>query len=575
MNNLSVDAENISKASQITITSALPYANGEIHLGHISSTYLPADIFRRFLQLSGKNVVHICASDDYGTPILIKSEQEKKSPADFVKYWNERDFQDLSSLNIIFDKFYMTSSKENKELVQYVYNKLYNNGHIYKKNVIQFFCEFDKKFLPDRYVVGTCPNCNAPNQYSDLCEKCGKVPDNIIDPKCWICKREPIKKESLHYFFKLSNFSKKIKEWLISNKNLKSDIKKYVLNWIDDGLQDWDITRDLSWGIPIPLRDSKEENKEKVFYGWFDNHLCYISTFEKLMRETNVSDGKKAWNESLLYHFIGKDIVYHHYLFLPAIRIGIDLEYKLPDYIPVRGHLMLHNEKISKSRNWYIGIKDFISNFDQDYLRFYITSISTFNQDDFNFDWDSFYEKINSGLIDNIGNFINRTLSFTAKTFNSTVPIPDDSLYDDYDKEAIKQIKNIHLVVGKHLEGLEMDKGLGEILRFSNYFNEYFQKKQPWKNTEESKKSTIFISINAVRSLAILLEPFIPNSSEKIWTQLNLGNIHQQKWDSIPELNIKGDHTIQKKITPLFKKIEKQEIEEQKEKLGKKKPVNK
>ena len=576
MNNQHVDAINISKASQIIITSALPYANGEIHLGHISSTYLPADIFRRFLQLSGKNVVHICASDDYGTPILIKSEQEKKSPSDFVKYWNERDFQDLSSLNIIFDKFYMTSSKENKELVQYVYNKLYTNGHIYKKNVIQFFCEFDKKFLPDRYVVGTCPNCNATNQYSDLCEKCGKVPDNIIDPKCWICKREPIKKESLHYFFKLSNFSEKIKEWLISNQNLKSDIKKYVLNWIDDGLQDWDITRDLSWGIPIPIRDSTEENNQKVFYGWFDNHLCYISTFEKLMHENNVADGKKAWNRSLIYHFIGKDIVYHHYLFLPAIRIGIDLEYKLPDYIPVRGHLMLHNEKISKSRNWYIGIKDFISNFDQDYLRFYITSISTFNQDDFNFDWDSFNEKINSGLIDNIGNFINRTLSFTAKTFNSIVPIPDESLYDDYDKEAIKKIKNIHLVVGKHLESLEMDKGLGEILRFSNYFNEYFQKKQPWKNTEESKKSTIFISINAVRSLAILLEPFVPSSSEKIWTQLNLeGNIHQQKWHSIPELNIKGNHTIQKKITPLFKKIEKQEIEKQKEKLGKKKPVNK
>ena len=555
MNNHNVDAVNISKASQIIITSALPYANGEIHLGHISSTYLPADIFRRFLQLSGKNVVHICASDDYGTPILIKSEQEKKSPTDFVKYWNERDFQDLSSLNIIFDKFYMTSSKENKELVQYVYNKLHDNGHIYKKNVIQFFCEFDKKFLPDRYVVGTCPNCNATNQYSDLCEKCGKVPDNIIDPKCWICKREPIKKESSHYFFKLSNFSEKIKEWLISNQNLKPEIKKYVLNWIDDGLKDWDITRDLSWGIPIPLRDSKEVNNEKVFYGWFDNHLCYISTFQKLMHENKIDDGTKAWNESLIYHFIGKDIVYHHYLFLPAIRIGIDLEYKLPDYIPVRGHLMLHNEKISKSRNWYIGIKDFISNFDQDYLRFYITSISTFNQDDFNFDWDSFYEKINSGLIDNIGNFINRTLSFTAKTFDSIVPIPDDSLYDDYDKEAVKKIKNIHLVVGKHLESLEMDKGLGEILRFSNYFNEYFQKKQPWKNTEESKKSTIFISINAVRSLAISLEPFIPNSSEKIWTQLNLkGNIHQQEWNSISEFNIKGTHTIQKRLHLYLKK---------------------
>lgn len=547
----------MSGSKSAVVTSALPYANGEIHLGHIASTYLPADIFTRFSRLNGIKAYHICATDDFGTPILIKAEKEKKSPEEYVAFWNKRDYEDFSSLGILFDFFYKTSSKENIEFVQYVFKKLRENGHIYDQNVIQFYCTFDDKFLPDRYVIGKCPNCGAENQYSDLCEKCGRVPEQILEPKCAICGRPPVKKESKHYFFRLSSFSDRLKEWLSLNQNLQQDVRNYVINWINEGLQDWDITRDLSWGVPIP------ELKGKVFYGWFDNHLCYISSLLKFVNDKG-GDGKKFWNESIVYHFIGKDIVYHHYLFLPAMRLGINSEYKLPDYIPTRGHLMLQNQKISKSRNWYIGLRDFTSAFNPDYLRFYIASVVTFSQDDLNFDFDAFYERINNELIANVGNFVNRALSFTQKSFGGKVPKPEG-----IDDSVENELAAVVTEVGALLSGNEIDKALKRILKYSSYMNQYFQSNAPWAN-KNTANTTLFVSVNAVRSLAILLEPFIPFSCEMIWIQLELdGNVHQQAWDSAKDIRaIAPGHELGK-VEPIFRKVEAKEIEQWKNKLGK------
>jgi methionyl-tRNA synthetase len=554
-------SSNSSKSA--VITSALPYANGEIHIGHIASTYLPADIFTRFLRLNRMKAYHICATDDFGTPILIKAEKEKKSPKEYVEYWNKQDKEDFESLGISFDFFYKTSSKENVEFVQYVFKRLFENGHIYDQNVIQFYCTYDNKFLPDRYVIGRCPYCNAENQYSDLCENCGRVPDQILEPKCAICGRPPVKKESKHYFFRLSSFDEKLKKWLLSNQHLQPDVKNYVINWINEGLQDWDITRDLSWGVPIPL----PESKGKVFYGWFDNHLCYISSLVKFVKEDGGGggDGKKFWNESEIYHFIGKDIIYHHYLFLPAVRLGINSEYKLPDYIPTRGHLMLQNQKISKSRNWYIGLKDFISTFNPDYLRFYIASVVTYSQDDLNFDFDAFYERINNELIANIGNFVNRALSFTQKSFRGRVPKPY-SIDDMVEKELVATVDE----TGRLLASNEIDRSLKRILKYSTYMNHYFQTNSPWADKDTSN-TTVYVSVNAVRSLAILLEPFIPFSCRKIWTQLKLGgdSVHQQVWESAKDIRaIPAGHELSK-VEPIFRKIEAKEIEQWKNKLGK------
>jgi methionyl-tRNA synthetase len=553
-------SENSNSSESAVITSALPYANGEIHLGHIASTYLPADIFTRFLRLNGLKAYHICATDDFGTPILIRAEKEKKSPKDYVEYWNRQDKEDFESLGISFDFFYNTSSRENVQFVQYVFKQLYKNGHIYDQNVIQFYCTYDNKFLPDRYVIGRCPYCNAENQYSDLCEKCGRVPDQILEPKCAICGRPPVKKESKHYFFRLSSFEEKLRKWLLSNTHLQPDVKNYVINWINEGLQDWDITRDLSWGVPIPL----PEAKDKVFYGWFDNHLCYISSLVKFIKDMG-GDGKRFWNESKIYHFIGKDIIYHHYLFLPAVRLGINLEYKLPEYIPTRGHLMLQNQKISKSRRWYIGLKDFTSAFNPDYLRFYIASVVTYSQDDLNFDFDAFYERINNELIANIGNFINRALSFTQKSFRGMVPKPYS-----IDKTIEEELTATVYETGRLLSSNEIDKSLKRILKYSNYMNHYFQTNSPWANKDTSN-TTVYVSVNAVRSLAILLEPFIPFSCEKIWSQLKLGSdsVHQQVWESAKDIRaIPAGHELGT-VEPIFRKIEAKEIEQWKNKLGK------
>jgi len=542
------------------ITSALPYANGEIHLGHVASTYLPADITTRFLKLNGVEAYYVCASDDYGTPILIQAEKEKKTPEEYVKFWNKRDYEDFTAFGIGFDFFYRTSSPENVAFVQDVFKKLMENDHIYEKEIIQFYCKVDKKFLPDRYVIGRCPYCKAEEQYSDLCEKCGRVPQEIEEPKCSICKNPPIKEKTKHYFFKLANFVDELNKWLEADSHLQKDVKKYVQNWIKDGLVDWDITRDIRWGVPIPI----DEAKNQVFYGWFDNHLAYISSAIKFLNDKGI-DGKKFWNSSDIYHFIGKDIVYHHYLFLPAMRIGINKEYKLPDYIPTRGHLMLQSKKISKSRNWYIGLKDFLNLYPADYLRFYLTLITPYSQDDLNFDWDEFAARINSELIGNIGNFVNRALGFIQKTLGEVVPNPGD--LDSADKDAQDKITNLAKELTALMDENILDKAMKKILEFSANFNQYFQKKEPWKSG--NSENCLFISVNAVRSIAISLYPFLPESSQRIWSQLGMnGNVSEPRWSSISEIAIKAGHKIGK-VSPLFKKVEAVDIQTYKSKLGK------
>ena len=542
------------------ITSALPYANGEIHLGHVASTYLPADVTTRFLKLNGVEAYYVCASDDFGTPILIQSEKEGKTPAEYVAHWNKRDYEDFSAFDIGFDYFYKTSSDENIQFVQSVFKKLNDAGHIYEQEIIQFYCNNDKKFLPDRYVKGSCPHCKAEDQYSDLCESCGRVPEEIVNPKCSICGQSPTKEKTTHYFFKLKNFGDSLYKWLDENQNLQKDVKKYVQNWIKSGLIDWDITRDISWGVPVPLDDAKG----KVFYGWFDNHLAYISTAIKFLNDKGIN-GKEFWNSADIYHFIGKDIVYHHYLFLPAMRLGIDSEYKLPDYVPTRGHLTLQSKKISKSRNWYIGLKDFLQTYPSDYLRYYLVSINPYSQDDLNFDWDDFATRINSELIGNLGNFVNRALGFTKKAFDGNVPEPE--AFDEKDVESETKIKNLSSEVGLLMKQNHLDRALKKIMEFSSYFNQYFQHKEPWKKGPGTS-NCVFLSVNAARSLSITLFPFLPRSAQQIWMQLGLsGNVSDQEWSSISVIGISPGSSLGIP-SPLFNKVEPADIQKHKSELG-------
>ncbi|MBI1971749.1 MAG: methionine--tRNA ligase [Candidatus Aenigmarchaeota archaeon] len=544
----------------IVITSALPYANGEIHLGHITSTYLPADILARYLRSTNHKVLYLCGSDDYGTPILVKAEKENKSPEDYVKFWNERDQKDFKKLGISFDIFYKTSSPENIKLSQEFFRILGKRGFIFKKTVSQPYCEHDKKFLPDRYVKGTCPHCNATEQYSDGCEKCGRAlePGEIKNEHCAICGRKPVKKESEHYFLRLSAFSKELRSWLLANENLQEDVKNYVLKWIDEGLKEWDITRDIPWGVPVPGDD------KKVFYGWFDNAIGYAATAIKYFGDEGRA--KKFWNSAKIYHYIGKDIVYHHYLFMTAIRL-ITKQFKEPDYIPTRGHLLLQNQKFSKSRGWYISLEDFLNEFPADYLRYYLSSITTYSQQDINFDWKEFQSKINNELVANVGNFVNRTLTFTNSHFDGKIPEPENekklgakSL--DRKKEILNRLEMIPALVGEGIESNHHDRSLKKILEFSSACNNYFQSEEPWNN--KNNKTCLYVCANACRTLAILLEPFLPFSSEKI---LGMLNAKKDPWSAAGEFKIKPGHKI-RKAEILFNKVEDDAINKRLQKLG-------
>lgn len=542
------------------ITSALPYANGEIHLGHIASTYLPADVTARFLKQNGVETYYVCASDDFGTPILIQSEKEGITPKEYVSHWNRRDLDDFNALNIEFDYFSSTSADANVKFAQDVFMRLYEAGLIYNSNVIQFYCRRDRKFLPDRYVKGACPYCGAKEQYSDLCEACGRVPEEIVDPHCSICGDTPVKRSSEHYFFKLSTLSNEISSWLDGNPNLQEDVTKYVKNWIRSGLVDWDITRDIPWGVRVPV----EEAGSKVLYGWFDNHLSYISATVEFLGKRGI-DAQGFWNSADVYHFIGKDIAYHHYLFLPAMRLSLDSEFKPPEYIPTRGHLTLESKKISKSRNWYIGLREFLKAYPADYLRFYLASITPYSQDDINFDWDDFAARVNSELIGNTGNFVNRALGFVKKNYDGCVPDPGPP--GDLDQAARARIVALAEDVGSLMRRNHLDRALKTILEFSAHFNQYFQHSEPWKGGAGTT-TCLHLSVNAVRSVAIALYPFMPGSAGRIWRQLGMdGEITQASWDSMSTVSIAPGHAIGDP-SPLFTKIDAAGIQEQKEKLG-------
>jgi methionyl-tRNA synthetase len=537
------------KGQDVIITAALPYAYDELHLGHIASTHLPPDILYRYLKLRGTKVIQVCASDDFGTPILIAAEKQGMDPNEYVARWNARFREDLEGLGIVYDLFDRTSSRENIELVQRFFTKLNENGFIYVSDVDRFYCENDRKFLPDRYVKGKCPYCGAEEQYSDVCENCGRTMQSgqILNPHCSVCGRPPVLKKSTHYFFRLSSFSGQLERWLLSTPGLQGDVKNYVLNWIRDGLQDWDITRDIAWGVPVPLKEAQG----KVLYGWFDNHLCYISTALKAAGKKG-EEGREYWNNSKLYHFIGKDIVYHHYLFLPSMRIG-EREYKLPDYIPTRGHLLLMGKKLSRSKHWMITVREFLEHFPPDYLRFYLTRITPLSQADSNFDLKEFADKINNELVASIGNFVYRTLSFVQSKHGGVVPEPAST--GEAERDVLADLRRAAKEVGELIELGNYDRALRRLLDFSASCNQYFQKKAPWEK-DADEATTVYYSCNLVAGLATLLSPFLPFSAEEIWDQLGFqGSLESAGWDSVSELRVEAGRRI-RRPKPVFKKVE-------------------
>ncbi|MBI2658778.1 methionine--tRNA ligase [Candidatus Woesearchaeota archaeon] len=507
---------------KILVTSALPYANGPIHLGHLVE-YIQVDIFVRFLRLIEENVLFVCADDTHGAPIEIKASELGITPEKLISQVYDEHVQDFKEFLISFDNYYTTNSPENKFYSDLIFKKLKEKNLIYTKDIEVTYCEHDKRTLPDRYVKGKCPKCNAPDQYGDVCENCNAAYKTIdlIEPYCAICKSKPIRKSSKHYFFRLSKFSKKLESWLKKNRNLQPEIKNFVFNWIKNGLEDWNISRDGPYfGFKIPGEE------DKYYYVWLDAPIGYIASTDNYCKNHGLNT-EDYWSskDARIYHFIGKDIIYFHFLFWPAMLLGSG--FSLPYHIPVHGFLTVNNEKMSKSRGTFFTAKEFLQKHNAEHLRFYYAGLLSGRMSDIDLNFDDFRKKINNELAANIGNFCYRVLNFLNRYFDGEIKDIDSN------KKLLDEIKKLAKNVEKNYYGLNFNEALKSVLHISSLGNKYFQENEPWKLIEKDREKVhkiLGLCANIVKDLSILIEPILPDFSLRLQQQLNLRNL---KWRDI------------------------------------------
>ena len=545
--------------SKIFISCALPYANGPCHLGHLRSTYIPADIYARYNRMNGNDVLLVCATDEHGTPIAVRAEQEGKAPKEIASRYHEMIKRDLESCNISLDSFTRTTDHTHYEIAQNFFLKLYEKGYIYEKTMEQLYCDKCNRFLPDRYVEGICPHCGGEAR-GDHCEACGRhlEPIQLLEPSCLICKSKPEARESKQYFFKLTHFQDELKEWIESNDELPPNVKNYAMQWLKEGLKDWILTRDMEWGIPVPL----EGAEGKIIYVWGEAFLGYISSAAQWAHRENKS-WEEYWNDKAI-HFIGKDIIYHHSIFWPALLMAYGC--KLPYTIIAGEYLSLEGRKMSTSKNWVIWVSDFVKNFDSDILRYYLIANAPLNRDT-DFSWDDFQRRVNDELADVIGNFLHRTFTFTTRFFEGRIPEPVE--FDESDKEFEKRIKQLPNFVSDYIENFKFREGLIEIIKTAKFGNKYFNDKEPWKAVKsgpEKAATCLYLCNQLSKTLAVVLMPYLPVKTQEIFKTLNL-DAEKMVWDDAAEF-IPSGHEIAK-AKPIFSKIDDDVIENQKEELYK------
>lgn len=542
--------------SKIFISCALPYANGPCHLGHIRSTYLPADIYARYNRMIGNDVLMVCATDEHGTPIAVKADKENKKPIEISKRYHDMIVSDVESMNISLDNFTRTTDEAHYEIAKNFFKDLYDKDLIYREDIQQLYCPNCKKFLPDRYVEGLCPVCGAEAR-GDHCEKCGKAldPTELDEPHCITCGTTPVIKDTFQYAFKLSEFEDTLKEYINSNENLPANVKNYASNWLEEGLNDWILTRDMDWGIPVPL----DEAKGKVLYVWIEAFLGYISSASQWSKQSG-SKWEEYWNDYVV-HFIGKDIIYHHSIFWPGLLSAYGC--KLPDMIYAGEFLSLEGEKMSTSKNWVIWIADFVKDYEPDLLRYYLTINAPLNKDS-DFSWDDFQRRNNDELADVVGNFLHRTFVFTKKSFDSK--IPEYANPTDEDEEFRKAIEELPDRAGEYIANYEFREALLEIFKVAKKGNKYFNDAEPWKAVKEDMQKAancLHLSNQLAKTLAYTLKPFLPTKADRIAEIMNIDSLDNWQDAKVP---LPVGHEINK-AKPLFKKIEDKEIEAQKAKL--------
>lgn len=559
----------MNKKQKILVTSALPYANGPLHLGHLAGAYLPADIYVRYQRSKGNDVVYICGSDEHGVAITIRAEQDRVTPREIIERFHEMNKRNFARFGMSFDNYSRTSLPIHHETGQEFFLDLYHKGILKKKKDRQFYDEEAGMFLPDRYVEGTCPICKYPEARGDQCEKCGSDLNqtDLIDPRSKVTGKTPILRETYHWYFPLGEFQQRLKQYLDRHPDWKENVRNYCYGWIKQGLRDRAVTRDLDWGIRVPLAEATD----KVIYVWFEAVLGYISSTKEWAREIGHPERwKDYWqNENCrLIHFIGKDNIVFHAIMFPAILMAKE-GYALPDNVPANEYLNLEGGKFSTSRDYAVWLEEYLDKFPPDPLRYCLAAIAPETKDS-DFSWKDFQTRNNSELVGILGNFVNRSLTFVEKHFGNRVP--EQTQLDDLDRWMLNRIAEAPKRVGDQLERFEVRKALRAFMDVCRDANKYFNDKEPWKTVRadiETCATTLNICIQVSKTVGILMAPFMPFSAKKLWQLLNLeGDVHTQSWSEAGSTLIEAGHVLNQPEI-LFSKIENKTIEEQITKLKK------
>ncbi|MDR6920333.1 methionine--tRNA ligase [Chryseobacterium sp. 2987] len=553
------------------ITAALPYANGPVHIGHLAGVYIPADVYARFQRRSGKEVAFICGSDEHGIPITIRAKKEGVTPQDIVDKYHEIIKKSFSDLGISFDEYSRTTSKKHYETSQDFFKVLYEKGKFTEEISEQYFDEQAGEFLADRYIVGTCPNCGNENAYGDQCEKCGSTlsPSELINPKSMLSGNIPVLKETKNWYLPLNEYEDFLNEWIIEGHkdDWKPNVYGQVKSWLNDGLKPRAMTRDLNWGVPVPLPNAEG----KVLYVWFDAPIGYIS-FTQEWAEKNGKDWKDYWQSenSDLVHFIGKDNIVFHCIIFPSMMKAHG-DYIMPKNVPAFEFLNLENDKISTSRNWAVWAHEYVEDFpgQQDVLRYALLSSAPETKDN-NFTWKDFQTKNNSELVGIFGNFINRVAVLIHKYYDGVVP------QGDINSPELQEINKAAREISGFLENYEFRNALSALMNLARFGNQYLQTEEPWKTIKDSPEKaaqSLFVGAQIAVALAQLCEPFMPFSSEKLLTMFN---VEQVSWSDVENKSvlIETGHKINE-ASLLFSKIEDNVIEAQIQKLEQTKQNNK
>jgi methionyl-tRNA synthetase len=501
----------------IGVFVAWPYANGDLHLGHVAGVYIPADTFARYHRLRGNRVLMVSGSDAHGTPITVAAEREGVTPEDIFRRYHRRFLETYQQLGISFDLFTHTHTANHFRVAQDIFRTLYEKGYIFTQTQIQLYCEYDRRFLPDRYVEGTCPYCGYPNARGDQCDNCGRTLDaiDLIDPRCRLCGQRPVPRETEHFFFDLPAFTDRLLAYLERQTHWRPNVQHFVRNFIQDGLKPRPVSRDLEWGIPLPIPGYEH----KVMYVWFEAVIGYLSaSIEWSLAEGQPEVWQDWWRDPRArgYYFIGKDNIPFHAIIWPAELMGYDESLNLPYDIPANEFLNLEGQQFSTSRNWAIWVPDFLSRYAPDPLRDYLTSIAPETRDS-EFTWQGFVERNNNELLATWGNLVHRILTFVQARFEGRVPEP--GALDGRDHLLLDQIAAGFQRIGDLYARVELKAAQREAMALAREVNRYLDEKAPWFQIREDRAAaatTLFVALRAIDSLKLLLAPILPFTSEQL-----------------------------------------------------------